>query len=356
MKKILFVLIAGIVSANMMAQKSVETVTNEKIKYTVTKNDPDQYNRTRLTLDPINVDLYMGTSLSFAAKLETQISKFVPQVSYSRAYFEANVDKGPATRSTYELGTKLIISERNVDKQDVHVTLHSSTTTEGNYRVTHEKYINVPATIKRISSFYFGYFHWTTPMVITNGQSSNDGANGINSYYHYAKADGSLNVPIHDWAGYSGTDVQPFGIKDSPSIMERLSGIKVGYNLRTIENLFVNVDNWGERKVRKINDFSFNLLYAFDIQMDHFTDNAGVEWQYEATTKKLTRHLGWNLEYAKQFRVVGWHWGIGYNPAQKVEHGGVKSIMDNGFNMGVGFSFSLSVHKGFLIKQPEPAK
>ena len=100
MKKILLLLFAGIVSANMMAQKSVETVTNEKIKYTVTKNDPDQYNRTRLTIDPLNMDLYLGASLSCAAKLETQISKFVPQVSYSRAYFES--EKGPQTRSAYE--------------------------------------------------------------------------------------------------------------------------------------------------------------------------------------------------------------------------------------------------------------
>ena len=219
---------------------------SEKISYTLLKDNPNDIPKLSISFVPIVMGLDGVTFMNYRVGLDidyqmTEKIRLRSVNSYEIYNFETSFSgEGlsiynyslPVIKGTYffDLGFSFEISDEK-RKEDINVTLSSSSSTSGNVTTTNVNYTMVEGTVRKIKSIRGGF--------LINTKATR---NYTDSLY---TTDG--NVYSYGEVKYANTD-NPININASPIfINSSFMGGYIGFETTKILNLLVDVEDFGLR-------------------------------------------------------------------------------------------------------------
>jgi len=241
MKKLLFIFsIIALISFSGYSQK-----TDNKLTYSVILDDPFDIPKFNISIVPIilGMDAITYGNFQMGLDLNYQITKNLSIHSINSyelidlgTLFSSSLSMYnyslPRVGGVYYLdqGISFAISDES-RKEDIPITLHSSSSTSGNVTITSINYTMVEATIRKISSLRGGF--------LMNTKATRNYTDSLFTTDGTMYSDGEVKYPHMD---------SPIIIDASPILINgSFMGGYIGYETTKILKLLVDVDDYGLR-------------------------------------------------------------------------------------------------------------
>lgn len=300
---------------------SVHQLNGQSTHYKILENNPG--NKSLLIgISPFDVNGYSpDISIGWAIRTNWMMNKFLQvDLDIRNAYLDINQNgvyspDGLKKAHWYQAGAAFNFRTRTLTKPVKVVLQHSRGS-----KYEHITYIRVPSEVKRISSVHGGV------MTILNN--------------HFIENDFTRNLQEDDIQGKTlQGDVVYFRDTinyESINYVANSTGIYGGLNFRSIRDLLIQTDSYGEKSTRVLSDFYLDFLFTPLVhyslrpnsKQSMFKD---IDISIPENKKKL---LGWRVGYSyASGKTVGF--------TAKIEAGQQPGIPGNGFFMNVGMGMSI---------------
>jgi hypothetical protein len=294
----------------------ITKTTAQMVNYKIIVNEPDKRNLF-IHINPFNVNTYSpNVTIGFNIQATWLASKhFQFQLDYRKAYLDGEATgvfspKGLKKASQFELGgtLNLINHIKNVSHRIV-----LSSTRSGNYTLT--KSLHVVAEARKIFAVRGGFISFYNNLHINN---SFNGDSVIGKYSN-------------------GTTKRVFDDVSFETInyTVRSAGFYAGIDFKTIKNLIISTNDYGEKGCRTVGNFYADILFTplvkYEIKQPGFTD---ININIPDNKRKL---IGWR---------AGYQWAtnrsFGFN--YKIEFGQQPGVAThNNFFLAAGMGFTIGL-------------
>jgi hypothetical protein len=270
---------------------SVAGMKAQSVTYRITKDDPYDIKNFSLAIDPLFMDIsgQNGFSGGWGLRADYLMGKRL-QANFDmrNAFGTVGHDvKDPYnnTRNYFymEGALGLVLSHREVSKN---VPIILSQSTSGNYRYTVSISGGVPATMRKMIMLRGGVYQMTNTINLKGLADSL-------TYFDPKSGGEKRTLAAMDSLGFlNGTK------KDAKYGGFASTAIFGGFNFKTICQLYLDVDGYGERGNIRYNDFFIDGIFAPVVTLKNYTtiDTTGTDTKIEYDIKsKDKRMFGWRM-------------------------------------------------------------
>lgn len=285
MKKILYILTVILAGASGIKAQSVT--------YRVTMDDPYDIKNFSLAIDPLFMDISGQNTFSggWGLRADYLLGKRLQMNFDMRNAFGTNghdvKDPYNNTRNYFymEGALGLVLSHREVTRN---VPIILSQSTSGNYRYTVSISGGVPARMRKMVMLRGGVYQMTNAFNLANLSDS------LTTFK--PKSGGTVE---HTYRGMDSLNL--FVSKDKTKNFGGFASTAVfaGFNFKTICQLVLDVDGYGQRGNIRYNDFFIDGIFAPVVSLKNYTtlDTTGgntTRTEYDIKTKEK-RYFGWRM-------------------------------------------------------------
>lgn len=324
---------------------STTNIFAQKVNYTVVENNPDNYKKTSLFIEPIFSEFYKGLAMGYGLKFETQVANFVPWVHYKKAYLDINtissqVDILPDDKlfkhSVFEVGTTWFFYDKN---KSTDIGMNLSSNQVGN--LVYSKSITIKGYEKTMHGLDIGFFSGKNSVAFDVDIDDN-----VNPDWQYERVSDGLVVPMY-FSVPSGV-TQPEGSQWMPYTSYKTNTFFFGYRLRTVNHMKILVDNFGKKSKKIVFDWYTHFLYAPDSKYVPVVDMDGVAWNIiPVEGRDVISNMGFRTGFSlKAANFLQFYCETGYKPGLKRT-----ASKFNGAFMGFGFGFFIGTKHGFITNK-----
>lgn len=306
----------------------------QNISYKIVEDDPYNIKKLGIHLDPFWLEMWGHNLLTmgFGTRLDFHVGRLGSlHLDFRRSYFESNAGDVGFQRTNWipENGFKkymyiepqiaINLSDRT-RTEDLNVTLSSSSSSYGGYTFTSSTFIPVPGSVRKIVALHGGFYSLTSTY---NTELFNENKAGmLKDSMIYATT--TIN-------GKDSTVFLPVGTYGNLTTMV----LEVGFSFKTIKNLWLNADGYGQRGHTGYTDFYIDFLFAPVIKLSDmkYADVDANVWKVDSDAK---RRIGWMVGWASKKPLrsnFSYKYEFGQRPGLK---GGAWF-----FNMIIGYNIAL---------------
>ncbi len=313
-------LVALLITVNAIITKA------QTVSYKIVENDPDKRNLF-IHLNPFNTQAYMADiTIGYNVQATWLAAKHLQiQLDYRKAYLDMNATgvfspKGLKKSSQLEIGGAFNLTNR-LKTAGHKVVLRSSTS--GRY--TYTSSIFVMGEARKIFSLRGGFLTFYSNHKVDNDFTKNaDGMQG-------KTADGQVKY-LRDSINF-----------ETINYTARSVGFYGGIDFKTVRQLIVSAEGYGNRASKTVNNFYLDVLFTPAVKFELKPNSgqaymSGVDINIPENKRKL---MGWRF---------GWHYTLnqpcGFNA--KMEIGQQPGPANESFFMTVGFGMSIGLRTKML--------